>query len=93
MSPRFFRVTPGVESCSLDLFFFLSGFSFTDSDESRTAVEGIGLFFMPLYHFLSPTNIQAFICNFAYDMTVTCFLIVWLVFTTMLLNEIHRLME
>ena len=44
--------------------FFLSGFSFTDTDD-RTAGEGRGTSFIPLYQLHPLTNIQTFIWNFA----------------------------
>ena len=58
----------------LDIF-FLSGFSFTVTDDSthRTAGKGRGSFFISLYHFHRFTNIQTFICNFAFEMTITYF--------------------
>ena len=57
---------PGLTLC---LFFFLSRFSFTDTDKSK----GRGPFFIPLYHFHPLTNIQTFICNFAREMTIAYF--------------------
>ena len=48
-------------------FFFWSGFSFTDTDDYRTAGEGRGPSSIPL------TNIDRFICNFACEMTITYF--------------------
>ena len=39
----------------------------------RTAREGRGPSFIPLYHFHPLTNIQIFICNFACEMTITYF--------------------
>ena len=56
-------------SLTLCLFFFLSRFSFTDTDKSK----GRGPFFIPLYHFHPLTNIQTFICNFAREMTIAYF--------------------
>ena len=88
--------------------FFLSGFSFTDTDDSqgsrRTGAddsqgskrrEGT-ILLIPLYHFHPLTNIQTYICNF-----VRCkmrdvrwlFLIATLVFTRLLLDEIYHLIE
>ena len=37
----------------------------------RTAGEGRGPSFIPLYHFHPLTNIQTFICSFACEMTIT----------------------
>ena len=52
------------------LFFFLSGFSFTDTDDSQDCRGREGRpSFIPLYHFHPLTNIQTFICNFACEMT------------------------
>ena len=39
----------------------------------RTAREGTGPSFIPLYHFHPLTNIQTFICNFVCEMTITYF--------------------
>ena len=49
-------------SCST----FFYAFSFADSQNSMGRKERI---FIPLYHFYQLTNIQAFICSFAYEMT------------------------
>ena len=49
---------------------FVSESSLTDTDDSQ---EGTGTSFIPLYHFHQLTNIQAFICNFAWEMTITYF--------------------
>ena len=46
-------------------FFFLSGVSFTDTDNSQDSRGREGTFFIPLYHFHPLTNIQTFMCNFA----------------------------
>ena len=55
------------------IVFFLSGFSFTDTDESQGSREEMGLFFIPLDHFHPFTNFQTFICNFACEMAITYF--------------------
>ena len=57
------------------VFFFLSGFSFTDTDNSQEGKEreGRGPSSIPLYHFHALTNIQTLICNFAREMTITYF--------------------
>ena len=49
------------------LFFFNQDFPSGTLTTYRTAEEARGPFFITLYHFHSLTNIQAFICNFAYD--------------------------
>ena len=54
-------------------FFFLSGFLSQTLTTHRTAGEGRGPSFIPLYHFHLLTNIQTFICNFACEMTITYF--------------------
>ena len=56
-----------------DSFFFLSGFSLTDTDNSQDSRGREGTFFIPLYHFHLLTNIQTFMCNFAREMTITYF--------------------
>ena len=54
--------------------FFLSAFFFSRTlTTHRTAEEGRGPFFIPLYHFHPLTNVQTFICNFACEMTITYF--------------------
>ena len=53
----------------------------------RTAGEGRGPFFIPLYRFHPLTIIQIFIYNLACEMTII-FLIAMLVFTRLLLDEI-----
>ena len=61
--------------CSVqgNIFFFLSGFSFKDTGDSQDSRGREGTSFIPFYHFLLITNIQTFICNFAYEMTTTYF--------------------
>ena len=53
--------------------YILSGFSFTDTDDSQDSREGREPSFIPLYHFHLLTNIETFICNFVCEMTITCF--------------------
>ena len=52
------------------IYFFLSGISFADTDNSQTSREREGIL---LYHFHPLTNMQTFICNFACEMTITYF--------------------
>ena len=47
-------------STRLDFFSFLSGFSFTDTDNSRTAGKRRRPSIIPLYHFHPLTYIQIF---------------------------------
>ena len=54
-----------------DSFFFYQGFLSQTLTIQRTAGEGNGPSFIPLYHFHLLTNIQAFINNFACEMTIT----------------------
>ena len=54
------------------LFFFLLGFFLRTLITQRKAQEGRGLYFIPLYHLHPLTDIQAFICNFAREMTILC---------------------
>ena len=54
-------------------FFFLSGFSSQTLTIHRTAGERRGPSFIPLYHCHLLTNIETFVCNFAYEMTITYF--------------------
>ena len=54
-------------------FHILSGFSFTDTGDSRDRMGSKGTLFVPLYHFHPLTDIQTFICKFAYEMTITYF--------------------
>ena len=66
-----------LQSKSMDWFlyilFFYQGFLSRTLTTHRTAGEGRGPFFIPLYHFQSLTNIQALICNFACETTITYF--------------------
>ena len=55
------------------IFFFLSGFSSQTLTIHKTAGEGRGPSFIPLYHFHPLTNIETFVCNFACEMTITYF--------------------
>ena len=54
-------------------FFFYQGFLSRALTTHRTAGEGKGPSFIPLYHSHPLTNIQTFICNFACEMTITYF--------------------
>ena len=55
------------------IYFFLSGFYSQVLTIHRTAGEGRGPSFIPLYHFHPLTNIETFICNFACEMTTRIF--------------------
>ena len=55
------------------LFFFYQGFLSRTLTIHRTAREGRGPSFIPLYHFHPLTNIEIFICNLACEMTITYF--------------------
>ena len=54
-------------------FFFYQDFLSRALATHRTAGEGSRPSFIPLYHFHPLTNIQAFTCNFAREMTITYF--------------------
>ena len=54
-------------------FFFFQGFLWRTLTTHRTAGEGRGPSFIPLYHFHSLTNIHTFICNSACEMTIKYF--------------------
>ena len=58
---------------TLSIFFFYQGFLSRTRMIHRTAGEGRGPFFIPLYHFHPLMNIQTFICNFACEMTIHIF--------------------
>ena len=53
--------------------FPIFGFSFTGTEDSQNCRGMKGMIFIPPYHFHQLTNVQTFICNFAYEMTTTCF--------------------
>ena len=53
--------------------FFLSGFLSQTLIIYRTAREGMGPAFIPLFHFHLLTNIETFICNLACEMTISYF--------------------
>ena len=55
------------------VFFFLSGLFSQTLPIHRTAGEGRGPSFSPFYHSHPFTNIETFICNFAYEMNITYF--------------------
>ena len=54
-------------------FFFYQGFLSWTMTTHRTAGEGRGPSFIPLYHFHPLTNIQTFSCDFACEMIITYF--------------------
>ena len=72
---RYFKKIQQIKQISqvISCIFFLSGFSFTDTVDSQDSSGRTGPSFIPLYHFRPLTNIQAFICNFACEMTITYF--------------------
>ena len=55
------------------IFFLYQSFLSQTLKIHRTAGEGRGPSFIPLYHFHPLTNIDTFICNFACEMTITYF--------------------
>ena len=66
----------------IQICYILSGFSFTDTDDSQDSREKESSNFIPLYHFHLLTSSQApFICSFLF----ICRLI-----TRLLLDEIHH---
>ena len=54
-------------------FFIYQGFLSQTMTTHRTAGEGRGPFFIPLYHFHPLTNIQKFMCNFAREINIPYF--------------------
>ena len=54
------------------IFFFYKCFLSRTLATHRTAGEGRGSSFLPLYHFHPLTNIHTYIYNFAYEMTIIC---------------------
>ena len=66
-----------VQKWHLLLIVFLSGFSFTDTDDSQDSRgrEWTILYTIwnTLYHFHPLTNLETFIYNFACEMTITYF--------------------
>ena len=58
---------------SIFFSFFYQGFLSRTRTIHRTAGEGRGPFFIPLYHFHPLMNIQTFICNFACENTIHIF--------------------
>ena len=55
----------------LIFFFFLTGFSFTETNDSHDSKGRQGASVILLYHFHAITNIEIFISNFACEMTIT----------------------
>ena len=90
---QIFKVSLAIfQHYALTSFFFYQGFPSRTVTTHRTAGQGRGPSFIPLYHFHPLTNIQTFICNFACEMTIT-FLMATLVLTRLLLDEIYHLIE
>ena len=56
-----------------NIHFFLSGFSFTDADNSQDNRERKETIFIPIYHFQTRKNIKILICNFASEMNTAYF--------------------
>ena len=57
----------------LSYIFFLSGFSITDNNDSQDSRGREGTIFIPHYHFHPLTAMQAFIGNFACEVSTTYF--------------------
>ena len=74
------------------LFFSYQDFLSQTLKIHRTAGEGKGPSFIPIYHFHLLTNTQTFICNLGCEMT-HIFLITRLAFSRLLLDEIYHLIE
>ena len=74
-------------------FFFYQGFLSRTLPTHRTAGEGRGPSFIPLYHFHSLTNIQTFILQLCTWDAYHMFLIAPLVFARLLPDEIYHLIE
>ena len=74
-------------------FFFLSGFFSRTMTTDKTAREGRGTSFIPLYHFHPLTNIHTFILQLCMFDDHHIFLIALLIFTRLLLDEIYHLIE
>ena len=55
------------------IYFFLSGFSFTDTDDSQDSRVKEGTIFFPLYNLHPLTNVQKFTCSSASKMTASYF--------------------
>ena len=55
------------------VFFFYQGFLSRTLTTHRTAGEGMGPLFIPIYHFHPLMNIQTFMCNFVREITITYF--------------------
>ena len=55
------------------IVFFVSGFSFIDTDDWQDSRGREGTIFYSMLPFPPLTNIQTFICNFACEMTITYF--------------------
>ena len=68
-----FFLQPFLVKGPLLFFFFYQGFLSRTLTTHRTAGEGRGPSFIPLYHSHPLTNIQTFICNFTCEMTITYF--------------------
>ena len=66
-------VKPQILSSMYFFFFLYQGFLSRTLTIHRTAGEGWGPFFIPLYHIHPLTNIQTFMCNFAREMAITYF--------------------
>ena len=70
----FLRSEQQIHICKIfTVFFFYQVFFSQTLTIHRTAGEGCGPSFIPLYHFHPLTNIETFICNFAFEMTITYF--------------------
>ena len=74
-------------------FFFLSGFSFSEADDSENSRERERTIFIPLYHFQPLTNIQRFTYSFCISDDNLSFSITARVVTTLLLDEMYLPLE
>ena len=75
------------------IVFLSQGFLSRTLMTHRTAGEGRGQSFIPLYHFNPPTNIHTFILDLCSQDDYPMFLITLPGFTRLLLNAIYHLVE
>ena len=78
---------------TFQFFFFCQGFFSRTMTTDKTAGEGRGTSFIPLYHFHPLTNIHTFILQLCMFDDYHIFLIAPLIFTRLLLDEIYHLIE
>ena len=91
--PNYYGQDCRMQKSHSSFHFFLSGFSFVDTDNSHESREKDGTIFILCYHVCPLPNILTFICSFASEMITFLFSIAAHTARIFLLDNITQLLE